>query len=58
VDTTDPEFHPEVTVPIGSETHSGEDVAIYAIGSGSNQIRGVTEQHVIFRVMMEASQLE
>lgn len=43
---------------MSSETHGGEDVAIYAIGPGSDLIRGVMEQHVIFHVMMEASQLE
>lgn len=58
VDTTDPEFHPQVTVPLSSETHAGEDVAIYAIGPGSDLIRGVMEQNVIFHVMMEASQMD
>ncbi len=57
VDTTARSFRPEVTVPMGSETHGGEDVAIYAIGPGSDLIRGVMEQNVIFHVMMEASQL-
>lgn len=57
IDTTAPNFRPQVTVPLGSETHGGEDVAIYAIGPGSDLIRGVMEQNVIFHVMMEASQL-
>jgi alkaline phosphatase len=57
VDTTDPDFHPQVTVPMSSESHGGEDVAIYAIGPGSDLIRGVMEQNVIFHVMMEASRL-
>ncbi len=43
---------------MSSETHGGEDFAIYAIVPGSDLIRGVMEQHVIFHVMMEASQLE
>ncbi len=58
VDTTTPEFQPQVAVPLSSETHAGEDVAIYAAGPGSDLIRGVMEQNVIFHVMMEASQLE
>lgn len=58
IDTEHESFHPEVTVPMGAETHGGEDVAIYAIGPGSDLIRGVMEQNVIFHVMMEASQLE
>lgn len=58
VDTEAAGFHPETTVPLSSETHGGEDVAIYAIGAGSDLVRGVMEQNVIFHVMMEASQME
>lgn len=58
VDTTAIGFHSETVVPMSSETHGGEDVAIFAIGAGSDLIRGVMEQNVIFHVMMEASQLE
>ncbi len=58
VDTTHEGFHPEVLVPLNDETHGGEDVAIYAIGPGSDLIRGVVEQHVIFHVMMEATRLQ
>jgi alkaline phosphatase len=58
VDTTDEGFHSEALVPLGDETHAGEDVAIYAIGAGADLVRGVMEQNVIFHVMMEASQLE
>ena len=58
IDTTNEGFRSEVMVPLRSETHGGEDVAIYAIGPGSDLIRGVIEQNVIFHVMMEASQLE
>lgn len=36
------------------ETHGGEDVALYAIGPGSNAVRGVMEQNLIFDVMMDA----
>jgi len=58
VDTEHRGFHSETLVPLTSETHAGEDVAIYAIGPGSDLIRGVMEQHVIFHVMMEATQLD
>lgn len=58
VDTRDPGFHSEALVPLPRATNSGEDVAIYAIGPGSDLVRGVMEQHVIFHVMMEASQLD
>jgi alkaline phosphatase len=57
IDTTDESFRPEALVPMNSETHAGEDVAIYAAGPGSDLVRGVMEQHVIFHVMMEASKM-
>ncbi len=37
-----------------SETHGGEDVALYGIGPGSERVRGVIEQNTIFDIMMEA----
>jgi alkaline phosphatase len=36
------------------ETHGGEDVALYAIGPGSDAVRGVIEQNRIFDIMMGA----
>ncbi|MBT8065617.1 MAG: alkaline phosphatase, partial [Gammaproteobacteria bacterium] len=36
------------------ETHGGEDVALYAIGPGSDAVRGVMEQNLIFDIMMDA----
>jgi alkaline phosphatase len=44
----------EATVPLGSETHAGEDVAIYATGPGAHLFHGVQEQNVIFHVMNES----
>ena len=32
VDTTDPDFVQQALVPLSSETHSGEDIAVYARG--------------------------
>lgn len=55
VDTEAAGFHPEVLVPMGSETHSGEDVAIYAMGPGAENVRGVMEQSFIYHVMVEAA---
>ena len=37
-----------------SETHGGEDVALYAIGPGSEAARGVIEQNRIYDIMMGA----
>ena len=54
VDTTNPNFLQEAIYPLLSETHGGEDVAIYADGAGAQLIHGVMEQNWIFHVMMEA----
>jgi alkaline phosphatase len=54
VDTTAMTFMPEAVVPLSSETHAGEDVAIYASGPKSHLVRGVMEQHWIYHVMKEA----
>jgi len=45
-------------MPRSSETHAGEDVAIYAKGPGSENIRGVMEQNKIYDVMAEASAIK
>lgn len=44
----------EAAVPLGSETHSGEDVAIYAAGPGADMVRGTVKNTHIFHVMKEA----
>ena len=54
VDTTDVNFLQEAVVPLASETHAGEDVAIYARGPKAHLVRGSMEQNWIFHVMMEA----
>lgn len=57
VNTQHAEFHQESLVPLSSETHSGEDVAVYAIGPGSQAVNGVMEQSEIFHVMERASNM-
>jgi alkaline phosphatase len=54
VDTEDPDFHQEALVPLSSETHAGEEVAIYAIGPKSYLVHGVQEQSYIYQVMKDA----
>ena len=54
VDTTDLEFLQEASVPLASETHAGEDVAVYATGPKAYLVRGTMEQNWIFHVMREA----
>lgn len=54
VDTTDLNFLQEAAVPLGSETHAGEDVAIFARGPRAHLVRGVMEQNWIYHVMRES----
>jgi alkaline phosphatase len=54
VDTTAPGYLQEATVPLGSETHGGEDVAIYGQGPGAYLLRGTLEQNAIYHVMATA----
>ncbi|MFU8816990.1 MAG: alkaline phosphatase [Pseudomonadales bacterium] len=51
VDTTALDYLQLATVPLSSETHGGEDVPAYAVGPGSEQVRGVMEQNQLFYVM-------
>ncbi len=55
VDTTGLDFLQEAVVPLASETHGGEDVAIYARGPGSHLVHGSMEENWIFHVMRRAS---
>ena len=57
VDTQSPGFHQEALVPKQSETHGGEDVAIYATGPGAHLVTGSNEQSIIFHVINHAGNL-
>lgn len=57
VDTTDKDFRQQSLVMAQSETHGGEDVAIFASGPGAELVSGVMEQNEIFHVMGRASGL-
>jgi len=48
------DFRQQTAVNLGSETHAGEDVALYATGPGSENVRGVMEQNKVYDVMAEA----
>jgi len=54
IDTADPDYVQEAAVPLRSETHSGEDVPVYARGPGSRLFHGVREQDFIYHAMLEA----
>jgi len=51
---TDPDFIQQAMLPMRSETHSGEDVAIYASGPFAHLFDGTVEQNYIFHVMHHA----
>ena len=57
VDTTDKDFHQQSLYPLYSETHGGEDVAVFAAGPGSELVSGVMEQNEIFHILGRASGL-
>jgi len=58
VDTEAKNFIQQALVPTKSETHAGEDVAIYADGPGAYLFQGVVEQNYIFHVMHHALRLD
>ncbi|GGA79267.1 alkaline phosphatase [Neiella marina] len=57
IDTTKPGYHQEALVPLGSETHGGEDVGVFARGPGAHLLTGTNEQNVIFHVMNHVANL-
>ncbi len=57
VDTTSPDYIQQATIPLGSETHTGEDVGIFATGPYAHLFSGVVEQNYIYHVMAFASQI-
>jgi alkaline phosphatase len=54
IETTAPSYMQESTLPMGAETHAGEEVAIYASGPQAHLFKGVLEQNVIYHVMAGA----
>ena len=57
VDVASPDYKQAAVIPKSSETHSGEDVVVYATGAGSQSVHGTMEQNVIFHIMKYALQL-
>lgn len=54
VDTTADDFKQQALVPGNSETHGGEDVAIYARGPWAHLVQGTMEQNAVYWVMAKA----
>ncbi|OWF43155.1 Alkaline phosphatase, tissue-nonspecific isozyme [Mizuhopecten yessoensis] len=55
IDTTADNFKQESAVPTAYETHSAEDVGIYARGPMAHLLHGVQEQHYVAHVMQYAA---
>ncbi len=55
VDTEHPDYLQEALVPLKSESHGGEDVGIWAIGPGSDAVRGTVEQNTIYHFIVQAT---
>jgi len=55
VNTEDPDYLQEAMVPLKSESHGGEDVGIWAIGPGSEAVRGTVEQNTIYHFIVQAT---
>jgi alkaline phosphatase len=55
VDTEHPDYLQEALVPLKSESHGGDDVGIWAIGPGSEAVRGTVEQNVIYHLVVQAT---
>jgi alkaline phosphatase len=55
VDTESPDFLQEAIFPLNSETHGGDDVGVWALGPGSDAVRGSIEQNAIFHILLQAT---
>jgi len=55
LDSTPINFQFPATVPLKSESHSGEDVTLFAIGPNAHVFKGALEQNLIAHIMAYAS---
>ena len=55
VDTESQDYEQESTMPLHSETHSGDDVAVFARGPGADAVHGSMEQNALFHVIAQSS---
>lgn len=54
VDTGHPDYLQEAGIPLGRESHGGEDVGVWAGGPGAGAVRGTLEQNVLFHLLLQA----
>ena len=55
VDTEDPDYLQESTLPFANESHGGDDVGVWARGPGSDAVRGSLEQNALFHILLQAT---
>jgi alkaline phosphatase len=55
VDTTAPDFLQPALVPLGGETHGGDDVGVWARGPGASAVRGSVEENTLFHFFVQAT---
>ncbi len=55
IDVEAPGYHQEALVPMGSETHAGEDISLHAVGAGAWLVQGTIEQNALFHIMARAA---
>lgn len=56
-DTESSGYHQEALIPLGGESHAGEDVGVWASGPGAHLLTGTNEQSLIFHVMAHSGAL-
>ena len=54
VDTESPDYEQEALLPLASETHGGDDVAVFARGPGAAAVRGSMEENALFHVVVQS----
>jgi alkaline phosphatase len=57
-ESLEPDYQQQALVPLFSETHGGQDVAVYAVGPKAHYLSGVHEQNFIYYVMEDAMRAE
>ncbi|XP_012942912.1 alkaline phosphatase, tissue-nonspecific isozyme [Aplysia californica] len=55
VETDSPDYRQPGCVPLGVETHAGEDVAAYAVGPMAHLLHGTQEQNYLYHIMEYAA---
>jgi alkaline phosphatase len=56
-DTEALDYLQEAHVPLGAETHGGEDVGVWARGPGAHAVRGSLEQNVLYHFLVQSTPL-